>query len=104
MSDEDKKWLTQVIAESEERNRSAMKTEVASVKEDIRKEIAASEERSSQRIERVETNLLTAFHSWASPVDQKLRSHREALRALDLQIEEIAGRVQKLEAARDSLH
>ena len=56
------------------------------------------------RLERVETKLLTAFHSWASPADQKTRSHREAIRALDLQIEEIASRVSRLEAARDRPH
>jgi len=51
-----------------------------------------------------ETKLLTAFHEWASPVEQKLRSHREALRALDLQIEEIGSRVKKLEAGLDTRH
>jgi hypothetical protein len=51
-------------------------------------------------IERVETSLLTEFHKWASPNDQKLRTHREALRALDLQIEQIAERVGKLEATQ----
>jgi hypothetical protein len=51
-----------------------------------------------------ETRLLTAFHKWASPMEQKVRSQREALRALDLQIEEIASRVQRLEANGDTRH
>ena len=58
----------------------------------------------SARIEKTETALLTAFHEWASPTDQKIRSHREALRALDLQIEEIASRVKKLEADSETRH
>ena len=58
----------------------------------------------SARIEKAETSLLTAFHEWASPTDQKIRSHREALRALDLQIEEIASRVKRLEADSGTRH
>jgi hypothetical protein len=48
-------------------------------------------------IERVETNLLTAFHNWASPMEIRQRSHSAALRALDLEIEAINDREQKLE-------
>lgn len=55
-------------------------------------------------IERGESALLTAFQTWASPTDQKLRSHRGALRAFDLQIEEIPGRVRKLEDAQELRH
>jgi hypothetical protein len=35
-----------------------------------------------QRIERVETNLLTEFYKWASPVEARQRSHAAALHAL----------------------
>ncbi len=48
-------------------------------------------------IGRVETALLTAFHSWASPMEKRARSHAAAIRALDIEMESVAGRVQKLE-------
>ena len=50
-----------------------------------------------ERFERLETKLLTAFHSWASPVDARLRSHTATLRAPDLELEVVADRVTKLE-------
>jgi hypothetical protein len=37
----------------------------------------------SQRLEKVETTLLTEFHKWASPVELRQKSHAAALRALD---------------------
>jgi hypothetical protein len=37
-----------------------------------------------ERLDRVETKLLTAFHQWASPMDARLRTHAATLRALDL--------------------
>lgn len=48
-------------------------------------------------LERVETSLLTAFHKWASPVEQRMRTYREAIRALDLEMVEISDRVTKPE-------
>jgi hypothetical protein len=52
------------------------------------------------RIERVETSLLTEFHKWASPMEQRMRSHRELLRTLDLETERLDERVAKLEPPR----
>ena len=49
-------------------------------------------------LERVETNLLTEFHKWASPVEARQRSHTAALRAFDLEMESLSDRVQKLES------
>jgi hypothetical protein len=37
----------------------------------------------NERLEKVETTLLTEFHKWASPVELRQRSHAAALRALD---------------------
>ena len=48
-------------------------------------------------LERVETNLLTEFHKWASPVEARQRSHTAALRALDVEMESLSDRVKKLE-------
>ena len=48
-------------------------------------------------LERVETKLLTAFHTWASPIEMRQRSHSAALRALDQEMENLQDRVNKLE-------
>jgi len=48
-------------------------------------------------IERVETALLTEFHKWASPAEARARTHAAALRAIDLEMESLTERVQKLE-------
>ena len=53
-----------------------------------------------ERLERVETRLLTAFHSWASPNERRQRSHAVTLRALDETVESLEDRVKKLEEAR----
>ena len=50
-----------------------------------------------QRCERVETTLLTEFHKWAGPLDMRVKSHSAAIRAMDLELESLSGRVQKLE-------
>jgi hypothetical protein len=50
-----------------------------------------------ERLERVETKLLTAFHQWASPMEARLRTHAAALRAMDLEMEALDDRVKKLE-------
>lgn len=54
-------------------------------------------------IERVETSLLTEFHKWASPLEQRMRTHRENLRALDLETERLDERITKLEPPRPQL-
>ena len=51
----------------------------------------------SERLERVETSLLTEFHKWASPIDARMRTHSAALRAIDLEIEQTDDRLKKLE-------
>jgi hypothetical protein len=47
-------------------------------------------------IEGLETTLLTEFHTWASPLELRQRSHSAAIRALDVE-ESLAARVKKLE-------
>ena len=51
----------------------------------------------NDKLERVETALLTAFHKWASPAEARFRSHSTALTALDLEIEATRDRVARLE-------
>ena len=46
-----------------------------------------------QNLERLETNLLAAFHQWATPVDARLRAHAATLRALDLEPEALKDRL-----------
>jgi hypothetical protein len=53
--------------------------------DDLKLYLAEMEARLNARIEHVETNLLTEFHKWASPVEMRVRSHSAALRALDLE-------------------
>lgn len=49
------------------------------------------------KIEKVETSLLTEFHKWASPHEARLRTHAATLRAIDLEMEALSERVDKLE-------
>ncbi len=51
----------------------------------------------SERLEKVETTLLTEFHKWASPVELRSRSHAAALRALDAEVESLSDRLKNLE-------
>jgi hypothetical protein len=67
--------------------------QLAKLSHDVFKEIARVE----AGVERVETSLLTEFHKWASPLEQRMRTHREALRALDMEMVDLSERVQKLE-------
>jgi hypothetical protein len=51
----------------------------------------------SQRLETVETSLLTEFHKWASPIELRQKSHAAAIRALDTEVEALSGRLKNLE-------
>jgi hypothetical protein len=51
----------------------------------------------NERCELLETRLLTEFHKWASPAEARNRTIQAALRAIDLEMESLAGRVSKLE-------
>jgi len=50
-----------------------------------------------ERIEKLETTLLTEFHKWASPVELRQRSHAAALRAHDAEMEAMSDRPKNLE-------
>lgn len=68
----------------------------------VEERITEVEERLSTRIIDLETKLLTAFHEWASPVEQHQRSHREPIRVLDLEYEALKTRLRKLEREWDA--
>jgi hypothetical protein len=44
----------------------------------------------TEQLRGVETNLLTEFHKWASPVEARQRTHAAALRAVDLEMEALS--------------
>ena len=50
-----------------------------------------------EQLQTVEATLLTEFHKWASPSEARQRTHTAALRAIDLEMEALEGRVAKLE-------
>jgi hypothetical protein len=50
-----------------------------------------------QRLEKVETTLLTEFHKSASPVELRQKSHAAAIRALDTEVEALSDRLKNLE-------
>ena len=50
-----------------------------------------------ERLELVETRLLTEFHKWASATDARSRTHAAAIRAIDVEMEAIDDRLKKLE-------
>ena len=62
--------------------------------------ISGVEIRLDAKIEKVETTLLTEFHKWASPTEARQRTVSAALRALDMEMEALTDRVQKLEGGR----
>jgi hypothetical protein len=49
------------------------------------------------RLETLETKLLRAFHSWASPMEARQRTHAAAIKALDVEMEYHEDRIKKLE-------
>lgn len=83
LTDDDKNWIERQL-----------KIEIGSLEIKIER----VETGLKDQIERVETNLLTAFHQWASPMEMRQRSHSAAIAALDQEIEALKERVKKLES------
>ena len=52
------------------------------------------------QLESLETKLLTAFHQWASPLDSRVRRHRETIHDLEVELDALSGRVKALEEDR----
>ena len=51
----------------------------------------------NDKLEKLETTLLTEFHKWASPQEARMRTHTAVLRAIDVEMEALTDRVNKLE-------
>ena len=75
----------------------SMKAELKADMKGLKADIERVEAELKVDIERVETALLTEFHKWASPAEARARTHAAALRAIDLEMESLTERVQKLE-------
>lgn len=63
----------------------------------LRMHLREDRNRITEEIRTVETSLLTEFHKWASPLEARQRTHTATLRAIDLEMESLSGRVSKLE-------
>jgi len=79
LTEDDKQWINQQLHQQ------------------LHQQLETLEGRFTQQLETLETKLLTAFHDWASPTEQRLRSHSAVMRALDLELETLQERVTKLE-------
>jgi hypothetical protein len=62
----------------------------------------AMETRINARIEKTETNLLTAFHSWARSMEIRVRSASGSVTAFDERLAHVEERVSELERRRAS--
>ena len=68
----------------------------------INDELGALETRMLDKLEGMETRLLTAFHQWASPADTRLRGHSGSIAALEMEVGNLIERVAKLEGNKAS--
>lgn len=50
-----------------------------------------------QELENMETKILTAFHQWASPLESRVRRHREGIHDLETELDSLTNRVKALE-------
>lgn len=73
---------------------------ILAVISDVRDQLAAQID---QKTERVETNLLTAFHNWASPVDMRLRKVERNGAEFDERFAMIEARLADLEQGRTGI-
>lgn len=82
LTDEDKKWLGELLENRLNAWESRFDRKIANLEE---------------RLEATETRLLTAFHRWASPTEQRITSHTLMLSAVEERLQALDDRVKKLE-------
>jgi hypothetical protein len=68
--------------------------------EKFTEQLLAHKNQMTEQLRDVETSLLTEFHKWASPSEARQRTHAAALRAIDLEMESLSERVDKLEGSK----
>jgi hypothetical protein len=90
LTDEDKRWFLEQLQRIEQKL-GQFEQKLAQLERDF-----------EQKVERVETRLLTEFHKWASPAETRARSHTAAIRALDIELETLSERMDKLEGGPSS--
>jgi hypothetical protein len=71
LTNEDKQWIEENTRQLTERLEQSFTVQLAEQRRDL-----------SEKIDRVETTLLTEFHKWASPQEMRQRTHAAAIRAL----------------------
>jgi len=103
LTDEDKQWLTQHFATKADLERFATKIDLErfATNSDLERFATRADLEhisTKEGLEAVETKLLSAFHSWASPVEARQRGQRDILHALDLQVSSLEERVKRLES------
>ena len=86
LTNEDKQWIEENTRGLTERLEQRFTEQLAGQQRDL-----------SEKIEKVETTLLTEFHKWASPLEMRQRTHAAAIRALDAEVEALGDRVNKIE-------
>jgi hypothetical protein len=106
LTSEDKQWIQETMSEAFEHFGQQVdhKLGVLELKLDqkLDHKLEALEHRMTEKLYGQETRLLTAFHSWGSPMETRLRSHSAALRALDVELETLKERVDRLERKQTS--
>ena len=91
-----------------DRRANADDLEGSKVDHELREYLIAMEARILERcatkddLERVETALLTEFHKWASPAEMRAKSHAQAIRLMDTELESLSERIDKLEGKKPS--
>jgi uncharacterized protein (DUF305 family) len=68
-----------------------------SLQDEIKQLLDEMEARLNERIERMETRLLTEFHKWASPAEARMRTQRAYMHEFDMRVDQLADRIEKLE-------
>jgi hypothetical protein len=75
----------------------AVEKSVADLRTHVDESIAASEARSREHTEMVETRLLKEFWKWAKTSDARYRQHQDTVRGLDIRVQAIEDRLSDLE-------
>jgi hypothetical protein len=107
LTSEDRQWISQQLGEQRQwisqqlgEQRQWISQQFEEERQWTNRQIERVESRLLAELERVETRLLTEFHKWASPSEARARTHAAAIRALDLEMEQLSDRMDKLEKDR----
>jgi hypothetical protein len=112
LTDQDRNWIAEQLRETQagiagqlrevETRSVGLLREMETKLREMETKLREMETRFEIRIEQVETTLVTEFHKWASPAEARARTHAAALRAIDLEMEQLSGRSKALEDRKAS--